>query len=85
MNVIFDFKIALAIVSLIIAFGIFFYNPMVYHARMLKLQKKVDDLHRAVRLLALEVELQKIIIKSSIADTDTEEEPKTDSVEEKKD
>lgn len=85
MNVILDLKIAVAIVSLLIAIGLFVYNPMVYHAKMLKLQKKVDGLRRAVRLLALEVELQKVIIKASIADTDTEEEPKTDSVEEKKD
>lgn len=85
MNVMLDLKIAFVIVGLITAFGIFFYNSMVYHARMLKLQKKVDGLHRAVRLLALEVELQKITIKASITDTDTEEEPKIDSVEEKKD
>lgn len=85
MNVMLDLKIAVAIVSLLITIGLFVYNPMVYYARMLKLQKKVDGLHRAVRLLALEVELQKIIIKASIADTDTEEEPKTDSAEEKKD
>jgi hypothetical protein len=57
MNVILDFKIALAIVSLIIAFGIFFYNPMVYHAKMLKLCKEVDDLRKTVKILALQVHL----------------------------
>lgn len=72
MNVIFDFKIALAIVSLIIAFGIFFYNPMVYHAKMLKLLKEVDDLRKAVKILALQVNLQMLIHKASIAE-DTEE------------
>lgn len=72
MNVIFDFKIALAIISLIIAFGIFFYNPMVYHAKMLKLRKEVDDLRKAVKILALQVDLQMLIHKASIAE-DTEE------------
>lgn len=78
MNVILDFKIALAIVSLIIAFGIFFYNPMVYHAKMLKLHKEVDDLRKAVKILALQVDLQMLIHKVSIAEDteETKEQPK---------
>lgn len=75
MNVILDFKIALAIVSLIIAFGIFFYNPMVYHAKMLKLRKEVDDLRKAVKILALQVDLQMLMHKLRNAEDteDTEE------------
>jgi len=78
MNVILDFKIALAIVSLIIAFGIFSYNPMVYHAKMLKLRKEVDDLRKAVKILALQVDLQMLIHKASIAEDteETKEQPK---------
>lgn len=58
-----DLKIAFIIVGLIIVFGIFFYNPMVYHARMLKLRKEVEDLRKAVKILALQVDLQMLINK----------------------
>lgn len=58
-----DLKIAFVIVGLIIAFGIFFYNPMVYHAKMLKLRKEVEDLRKAVKILALQVDLQMLINK----------------------
>lgn len=58
-----DLKIAFVIVGLIIVFGIFFYNPMVYHARMLKLRKEVEDLRKAVKILALQVDLQMLINK----------------------
>jgi len=58
-----DLKIAFVIVGLIIAFGIFFYNPMVYHARMLKLRKEVEDLRKAVKILALQVDLQMLTNK----------------------
>lgn len=63
MNVMLDLKIAFVIVGLIIAFGIFFYNPMVYHAKMLKLRKEVEDLRKAVKILALQVDLQMLINK----------------------
>ena len=63
MNVMLDLKIAFVIVGLIIAFGIFFYNPMVYHARMLKLRKEVEDLRKAVKILALQVDLQMLTNK----------------------
>lgn len=59
-----DLKIAFVIVGLIIAFGIFFYNPMVYHAKMLKLRKEVEDLRKAVKILALQVDLQMLINKA---------------------
>lgn len=72
MNVILDLKIAVAIVSLLIAIGLFVYNPMVYHARMLKLRKEVEDLRKAVKILALQVDLQILIAKARIAE-DTEE------------
>lgn len=58
-----DLKIAFVIVGLIIAFGIFFYNPMVYHAKMLKLRKEVEDLRKVVKILALQVDLQMLINK----------------------
>lgn len=72
MNVILDLKIAVAIVSLLIAIGLFVYNPMVYHAKMLKLRKEVEDLRKAVKILALQVDLQMLINKARIAE-DTEE------------
>lgn len=72
MNVILDLKIAVAIVSLLTAIGLFVYNPMVYHAKMLKLRKEVDDLRKAVKILALQVDLQILIAKARIAE-DTEE------------
>jgi hypothetical protein len=72
MNVILDLKIAVAIVSLLIAIGLFVYNPMVYHAKMLKLHKEVEDLRKAVKILALQVDLQILIAKARIAE-DTEE------------
>lgn len=72
MNVILDLKIAVAIVSLLIAIGLFVYNPMVYHAKMLKLRKEVDDLRKAVKILALQVDLQMLINKARNAE-DTEE------------
>lgn len=77
MNVILDFKIALAIVSLIIAFGIFFYNPMVYHAKMLKLRKEVDDLRKTVKILALRVDL--LMLSNKIRNSKDTEEPKEQS------
>lgn len=77
MNVILDLKIAVAIVSLLIAIGLFIYNPMVYHAKMLRLRKEVEDLRKAVKILALQVDLQMLIHKASIAE-DTEE-PKEQS------
>lgn len=73
MNVILDLKIAVAIVSLLIAIGLFVYNPMVYHAKMLKLRKEVEDLRKAVKILALQVDLQMLIMKARNAE-DTEEE-----------
>lgn len=77
MNVILDLKIAVAIVSLLIAIGLFVYNPMVYHAKMLKLRKEVEDLRKAVKILALQVDLQMLIAKARIAeDTEDTEEPK---------
>lgn len=72
MNIILDLKIAVAIVSLLIAIGLFVYNPMVYHAKMLKLRKEVEDLRKAVKILALQVDLQMLINKARIAE-DTEE------------
>lgn len=72
MNVMLDLKIAIAIVSLLIAIGLFVYNPMVYHAKMLKLRKEVEDLRKAVKILALQVDLQILIAKARIAE-DTEE------------
>ena len=72
MNVILDLKIAVAIVSLLIAIGLFIYNPMVYHAKMLRLRKEVEDLQKAVKILALQVDLQMLINKARIAE-DTEE------------
>lgn len=73
-----DLKIAFAIVGLIIAFGIFFYNPMVYHAKMLKLQKEVEDLRKAVKILALQVDLQMLInkVRNSEETEEVSEEPK---------
>lgn len=75
MNVILDLKIAVAIVSLLIAIGLFIYNPMVYHAKMLKLRKEVDDLRKAVKILALQVDLQMLMHKLRNAEDteDTEE------------
>lgn len=72
MNVILDLKIAVAIVSLLIAIGLFVYNPMVYHAKMLRLRKEVEDLRKAVKILALQVDLQMLINKVRISE-DTEE------------
>ena len=72
MNVMLDLKIAAAIVSLLIAIGLFGYNPMVYHAKMLKLRKEVEDLRKAVKILALQVDLQMLIAKARNAE-DTEE------------
>lgn len=72
MNVILDLKIAVAIVSLLIAIGLFVYNPIVYHAKMLKLRKEVEDLRKAVKILTLQVNLQILIAKARIAE-DTEE------------
>lgn len=74
MNVMLDLKIAVAIVSLLIAIGLFVYNPMVYHAKMLKLRKEVEDLRKAVKILALQVDLQILIAKARIAEDN--EEPK---------
>lgn len=74
MNVILDLKIAVAIVSLLIAIGLFIYNPMVYHAKMLRLRKEVEDLRKAVKILTLQVNLQMLIHKASI--TEDTEEPK---------
>jgi hypothetical protein len=73
-----DLKIAFVIVGLIIAFGIFFYNPMVYHARMLKLRKEVEDLRKAVKILALQVDLQMLInkVRNSEETEKVPEEPK---------
>lgn len=78
MNVILDLKIAFVIVSLIIAFGIFFYNPMVYHAKMLKLRKEVEDLRKAVKILTLQVDLQMLInkVRNSEETEKVPEEPK---------
>ena len=75
MNVILDLKIAVAIVSLLIVIGLFVYNPMVYHAKMLKLRKEVDDLRKAVKILALQVDLQMLMHKLRNAEDteDTEE------------
>lgn len=73
-----DLKIAFVIVGLIIVFGIFFYNPMVYHARILKLRKEVEDLRKAVKILALQVDLQMLInkIRNSEETEKVPEEPK---------
>lgn len=73
-----DLKIAFVIVGLIIAFGIFFYNPMVYHAKMLKLRKEVEDLRKAVKILALQVDLQMLInkVRNSEETEKVPEEPK---------
>lgn len=73
-----DLKIAFVIVGLIIVFGIFFYNPMVYHARMLKLRKEVEDLRKAVKILALQVDLQMLInkVRNSEETEKVPEEPK---------
>lgn len=72
-----DLKIAVAIVSLLIAIGLFVYNPMVYHAKMLRLRKEVEDLRKAVKILNLQVDLQMLIAKARIAeDTEDTEEPK---------
>lgn len=78
MNVMLDLKIAFVIVGLIIAFGIFFYNPMVYHAKMLKLRKEVEDLRKAVKILALQVDLQMLInkVRNSEETEKVPEEPK---------
>lgn len=75
MNVILDLKIAVAIVSLLIAIGLFVYNPMVYHAKMLKLRKEVDGLRKAIKILALQVDLQMLMHKLRNAEDteDTEE------------
>ena len=75
MNVILDFKIAIVIVSLLIAIGLFVYNPMVYHAKMLKLRKEVEDLRKAVKILTLQVDLQMLMHKFRNAEDteDTEE------------
>lgn len=75
MNVILDLKIAVAIISLLIAIGLFVYNPIVYHAKMLKLRKEVDDLRKAVKILALQVDLQMLMHKLRNAEDteDTEE------------
>ncbi len=72
MNVILDLKIAVATVSLLIVIGLFVYNPMVYHAKILKLRKEVEDLRKAVKILALQVDLQMLIAKARNAE-DTEE------------
>lgn len=85
MNVILDLKIAVAIVSLLIAIGLFVYNPIVYHAKMLKLRKEVDDLRKAVKILALQVDLQMLIHKLRNAEgtEDTEEDsPVSNHIEE---
>lgn len=74
MNVILDLKIAVAIVSLLIVIGLFVYNPMVYHAKLLRLRKEVEDLRKAVKILALQVDLQMLINKARI--TEDTEEPK---------
>ena len=73
-----DLKIAFIIVGLIIVLGIFFYNPMVYHARMLKLRKEVEDLRKAVKILALQVDLQMLInkVRNSEETEKVPEEPK---------
>lgn len=73
-----DLKIAFVIVGLIIAFGIFFYNPMVYHAKMLKLRKEVEDLRKVVKILALQVDLQMLInkVRNSEETEKVPEEPK---------
>lgn len=75
MNVILDLKIAVTIVSLLIVIGLFVYNSMVYHAKMLKLRKEVDDLRKAVKILALQVDLQMLMHKFRNAEDteDTEE------------
>lgn len=71
-----DLKIAIAIVSLLIAIGLFVYNPMVYHAKILKLRKEVDDLRKAVKILTLQVNLLMLSnkIRNSKDTEDTEEE-----------
>lgn len=72
MNVILDLKIAVAIVSLLIAIGLFVYNPIVCHAKMLKLRKEVEDLRKAIKILALQVDLQMLMHKLRNAE-DTED------------
>ena len=67
-----DFKIAVGIVSLIVIIGLFLYNPIVYHAKLLKLRKEVEDLRKTVKTLALYVELQTLISKIHIS-VETEE------------
>lgn len=76
-----DLKIAVAIVSLLIAIGLFVYNPMVYHAKMLKLRKEVEDLRKAVKILALQVDLQMLInkVRNSEETEKVPEEPKEQS------
>ena len=77
MNVILDLKIAVAIVSLLIAIGLFVYNPMVYHAKMLKLRKEVDGLRKAIKILALRVDL--LMLSNKIRNSKDIEEPKEQS------
>jgi len=77
MNVILDLKIAVAIVSLLIAIGLFVYNPMVYHAKMLKLRKEVDGLRKAIKILALQVDL--LMLSNKIRNSKDIEEPKEQS------
>lgn len=77
MNVILDLKIAVAIVSLLIAIGLFVYNPMVYHAKMLKLRKEVDGLQKAIKILALQVNL--LMLSNKIRNSKDIEEPKEQS------
>lgn len=77
MNVIPDLKIAVAIVSLLIAIGLFVYNPMVYHAKMLKLRKEVDSLRKAIKILALQVNL--LMLSNKIHNSKDIEEPKEQS------
>lgn len=77
MNVILDLKIAVAIVSLLIVIGLFVYNPMVYHAKMLKLRKEVDGLQKAIKILALQVNL--LMLSNKIRNSKDIEEPKEQS------
>lgn len=74
-----NLKIAVAIVSLLIAIGLFVYNPMVYHAKILKLRKEVEDLRKAVKILALQVDLQMLMHKLRNAE-DTEDTEKDSPV-----
>lgn len=77
MNVILDLKIAVTIVSLLIAIGLFVYNPMVYHAKMLKLRKEVDGLQKVIKILALQVNL--LMLSNKIRNSKDIEEPKEQS------